>query len=98
METTKGFTEQEHPELGRVFRAAPGNDRQKFAAVRDYLRRQFDDGDTLMEESAQTWEYNERSDNGTPRDFQFRVRIRSHPRRFRVRLFPLLFGPLSASV
>ena len=67
VETTKVFTEQEHPELGRVFRAAPGDDRQKFAAVRDYLKRQFDDGDILMEESAQTWEYQERSDDDMSR-------------------------------
>ena len=66
--TYKVFTENEYPEIGEVFRRTPGSDANRFQAVKDSLTDTLQDGDLLMEESAQVWIFD------PPRKFIFRVR------------------------
>ena len=66
--TYKVFTENEYPEIGEVFRGTPGSDADRFQAVKQSLTDTLQDGDLLMEESAQVWIFD------PSRKFIFRVR------------------------
>ena len=66
--TYKVFTENEYPEIGEVFQGTSGSDQERFRAVKDYLTDKLQEGDLLMEESAQVWIFD------PSRGFIFRVR------------------------
>ena len=66
--TYKVFTENEYPEIGEVFQRTSGSDAGRFRAVKQLLTDKLQEGDLLMEESAQVWIFD------PTRGFIFRVR------------------------